>query len=45
MVLGILIGGVVGFVAGILVGRKNKHGVEGIVANSKAELAKIKGGK
>jgi uncharacterized membrane-anchored protein YhcB (DUF1043 family) len=45
MILGILIGGAVGFVAGILVGRKNKQGVEKLLEQAKAELAKVKGGK
>jgi len=43
MILGILIGGAVGFVAGILVGRKNKQGVEKVLADAQAELAKLKG--
>lgn len=43
MVLGFIIGAAVGFVTGILVGRKNKKGVETLLAQAQAELAKIKG--
>lgn len=43
MILGIIIGLAVGFVAGILVGRKNRKGVESILDKSKEVAHKAKG--
>lgn len=41
MIVGLLIGGVVGFIAGVLVGRRNKKKVEAAVA----EASKLTGGR
>lgn len=41
MIVGLLIGGIAGFIAGVLVGRRNKNKVEAAVA----EAHKLTGGK
>jgi gas vesicle protein len=42
MIIGFIVGCVVGFAAGILVGRKNKKGTEKIIADLKVQLDQIK---